>query len=249
MATRFTDRLVLVTGASGGMGRAFAQAFASEGARLILTDLEPKGLEETAGLIRANGTQCSTHIVNLAVERDIQQFAEQVRGAHPRLDVLINNAGLAYGEIAHGFAQLSQEKWLHYFNVNTVSPLLLGQALRPLLASARGVVLNVSSMASAVPGTAYGVTKAALNAMTYGMAQAFGADGIRVNAIAPGMMKVDKHRPDVDERTWANLAERTPMRRVGSGADLRGAVVFLASAASDFITGHVLVVDGGWTAW
>jgi 3-oxoacyl-[acyl-carrier protein] reductase len=245
MATRFTDRLVLITGAAGGMGRAFAQAFASEGARLILTDLEPKGLEETAALIRAKGTQCSTHTVNLAVERDIRQFAEQIRGAHPRLDVLINNAGLAYGEIAHGFVELSQEKWLHYFNVNTVSPLLLGQALRPLLASARGVVLNVSSMASAVPGTAYGVTKAALNAMTYGMAQAFGVDGIRVNAIAPGIMETPANRANLKPETYDRVQSQQVLKLHGKADDIASLGVFLASDDARFITCEIIHCDAG----
>ena len=245
MGKRFTDRLVLITGAAGGMGRAFAQAFAAEGAELVLTDVEQQGLDETASLVRAAGVECSAHRVNLAVERDISQFAEQIGNARPRLDVLINNAGLAYGEVARAFETLSQEKWLHYFNVNTVAPLLLAQALRPLLVNARGVVLNVSSMASYVPATAYGVTKAALNAMTYGMAQVFAADGIRVNAIAPGLMETPASRAQLSSETYDRIQGQQLLKLHGTAEDIAALGLFLASDEARFITCEIVHCDAG----
>jgi 3-oxoacyl-[acyl-carrier protein] reductase len=245
MAKRFADRLVLVTGAAGGMGRAFAQAFADEGARLVLTDLEAQGLAETASLLRGKGTECSTYGVNLAVESEIQQFAKHISGTSSQLHVLINNAGLAYGEVAHGFEKLSQEKWLHFFNVNTVAPLILAQALRPLIASARGVVLNVSSMASCVPGTAYGVTKAALNAMTYGMAQAFGSDGIRVNAIAPGLMETPASRANLPSDKYNLIQGQQALKLHGTADDIAALGVFLASDDARFISCEIVHCDAG----
>jgi 3-oxoacyl-[acyl-carrier protein] reductase len=245
MAKRFADRRVLITGAAGGMGRAFAQAFAGEGAALILTDIEQRGLEETASLVQAVGAECSIHRVNLAMEREISQFAEQMRGAHSRLDVLINNAGLAYGEVAHAFEGLSQEKWLHYFNVNTVAPLLLAQALRPLIASARGVILNISSMASYVPATAYGVTKAALNAMTFGMAQVFAADGIRVNAIAPGLMETPASRAHLTQDTHDRIQGMQLLKLHGTAEDIAALGLFLASDEGRFIDCEIVHCDAG----
>ena len=245
MAKRFADRQVLITGAAGGMGRAFAQAFAREGAGLILTDLEQSGLEETASLVRAVGAECSTHRVNLAVEREISLFADEVRSAHARLDVLVNNAGIAYGEVAKAFEGLSQEKWLHYFNVNTVAPLLLAQALRPPIASARGVILNISSMASYVPATAYGVTKAALNAMTYGMAQIFGADGIRVNAIAPGIMETPASRANLTSETYNRVQSQQALKLHGTADDIAALGLFLASDEARFITCEIAHCDAG----
>jgi 3-oxoacyl-[acyl-carrier protein] reductase len=245
MTKRFADRLVLITGAAGGMGRAFALRFAEEGAGLILTDVEQQGLEETASLARAKGAQCSVHRVNLALESDISQFADQLRGAHSRLDVLVNNAGIAYGEIARGFEGLSQEKWLHYFNVNTVAPLLLAQALRPLIASARGVILNISSMASNVPATAYGVTKAALNAMTYGMAQVFSADGIRVNAIEPGIMETPASRAHLTSETYDRVQSQQLLKLHGTADDIAALGLFLASDDARFITCEIVHCDAG----
>lgn len=178
MTRRFEGRLVLVTGGAAGLGRAIALRFAQEGARLALADIDEAGMKEAAGLIEALGTTCSMHRVDLSSEADIQAFATDFCIANDRLDVLINNAGLAYGEISTGFHLLSQEKWLRYFAINTVAPLLLAQALRAPLANAKGAIVHQSSMASNVPATAYGVTKAALNSMTYGMAHAFGGGGV-----------------------------------------------------------------------
>jgi 3-oxoacyl-[acyl-carrier protein] reductase len=245
MAKRFADRRVLITGAAGGMGRAFAQAFAGEGARLILTDLEQQGLDETASLIRTKGGECSAHRVNLAVERDIQLFADEVRRADPRLDVLINNAGMAYGEIARAFEGLSQEKWLHYLNVNTVAPLLLAQALRPAMANARGVIVNLSSMASYVPATAYGVTKAALNAMTYGMAQVFAVDGIRVNAIAPGLMETPAARAHLTPETRDRVQSQQLLQLHGTAEDIASLGLYLASDEARFINCEIVHCDAG----
>ena len=245
MAKRFVDRRVLITGAAGGIGRAFAQGFAREGAGLILTDLDQAGLEETASLARAAGASCSTHLFNLASEPEILQFADQVRGAHSSLHVLVNNAGLAYGEVAHAFEGLSQEKWLHYFNVNTVAPLLLAQALRPVIASARGVILNLSSMASYVPATAYGVTKAALNAMTYGMAQVFAADGIRVNAIAPGIMETPASRAHLTPETYGRVQGQQLLKLHGTAEDIASLGLFLASDDGRFIDCEIVHCDAG----
>jgi 3-oxoacyl-[acyl-carrier protein] reductase len=245
MTKRFAGRLVLITGAAGGMGRAFALAFAGEGAEVVLTDLEQQGLEETASLVRARGVDCSTHRVDLSVESEILQFAGEIRARHGRLDVLINNAGIAYGEITRAFEGLSQEKWLRYFAVNTVSPLILAQALRPAIANARGVVLNVSSMASYVPATAYGVTKAALNAMTYGMANVFGVDGIRVNAIAPGLMETPASRQHLTSEQHARIHGQQLLKLDGTAEDIAHLGLFLASDEARFIDCEIVHCDAG----
>jgi 3-oxoacyl-[acyl-carrier protein] reductase len=242
---RFADKRVLITGAGGGMGQTFAQTFAGEGARLILTDIDEAGLQQVADGLRAKGTSCSTHRVDLAVESDIQEFAAQICSQHPKLDVLINNAGIAYGEITRGFHDLSQEKWLRYLNVNSISPLILSQALRPALAKGPGVILNITSMASYAPGTAYGVTKATLNAITYGMAGVFGADGIRVNAIAPGIMETPASRSQLPPETYARIQGQQMLKLHGTADDIAALAAFLASDEARFIDCEIVTCDAG----
>ncbi len=245
MTQRFNERLVLITGAAGGLGQAFARSFAAEGAALVLTDVDEPGLQQFAQSLREAGTRCHAHRVDLAVESEIAAFAAQLCAEHARLDVLINNAGLAYGEIAHGFLGLSQDKWMRYLSINTVAPLLLAQHLRPALANAKGVVLNISSMASYVPGTAYGVTKAALNAMTFAMAGAFGGDGIRVNGIAPGIMETPANKTQLPPEVYARIQGQQMLKLDGTAEDIARLALFLASDDARFITNETVLCDAG----
>lgn len=244
MTPRFHDRHVLVTGAAAGLGRSFAGHFAAEGARLLLADIDSKGLDDTAAIVRAQGASCTVHPVDLGDEADIQRCAARICEAHEKVDVLINNAGLAYGEISQGFEKLSQQKWLHYLSVNTLAPLLLGQALRAPLAAAKGVVINISSMASYVPATAYGVTKAALNAITYGMAQVFAADGIRVNAIAPGLIETSGSR-GLPPEAYARVQAQQLLKLHGTPDDIARLALFLASDEGRFIDCEIVHCDAG----
>jgi len=245
ISKRFENKLVAITGAAGGMGQAFARRFAAEGASLILTDVDERGLEQAAATLRAQGASCSTYRIDLAVEVEIHEFASRIGAQHAQLDVLVNNAGLAYGEVAHSFEALSQAKWLRFLSVNSVAPLLLAQALRAPLAKAHGAVLNLSSMASYIPATAYGVTKAALNAMTYGMANVFGADGIRVNAIAPGVMETPAARANLPPGTYERVQSQQVLKLDGTADDIAALGAFLASDDGRFITCEVVSCDGG----
>ena len=245
MSKRFDGRRVLVTGGAAGLGRSFAEHFAAEGARLVLVDIDESGLHQTAEILRARGSECSVHKLDLADESQIQRFAAQFCDEHARLDVLVNNAGLAYGEVSTGFTQLSQQKWLHYFAVNTVAPLLLAQALRPSLAAAKGAVINITSMASYMPATAYGVTKAALASITYGMAMHFGNDGIRVNGIAPGIMETPANKQGLSAETYTRVQSQQVLKLHGVADDIARLGLFLASDDARFITSEIVSCDAG----
>ena len=186
-----------------------------------------------------------SHRIDLASEAEIQAVAAEIRKAHPQIHALINNAGLAYGEISTGFLDLTQETWLKFLAINTIAPLLLARELRPCLAAAKGCVVNQSSMAANVPGTAYGVTKAALNSMTFGMAHAFGADGIRVNAIEPGIMETPASKAGVSEQNYAYIQGMQALKLHGTAEDIANLALFLASDEARFITCEIIACDAG----
>ena len=245
MSKRLTGRLALVTGAASGLGRASALRFAQEGAELVLVDVNEAGLAETAAKIRAEGGTCSTHRLDLAQDADIKAFGAQFCSQHPKLDVLFNNAGIAYGEINGPLETLSHEKWIRFLTINSLAPLYLAQALRPALAKAKGVVINQSSMASFVPGVPYGVTKSTLNAITFGMANAFGADGIRVNAIAPGIMETPANKAGLTPETYAHVQGMQMVKLHGTAEDIAALAVFLASDDARFINCEIVSCDAG----
>jgi 3-oxoacyl-[acyl-carrier protein] reductase len=245
MTKRFSGKTVLVTGSAGGLGRAYALAFAREGAGLILVDIKAEGLAETQALIEAEGGAAEIHTVDLAEEVQIAGLAEAVLAAHDQLDVLINNAGLAYGEIAHSFLGLGQAKWLRFLAINSVAPLLLAEALQPALARAKGLIINQSSMASYTPATAYGVTKATLNALNFAMAMQFGRDEIRSVAIAPGLMETEANRSSLPPETYERIKGMQLVKRTGTAEDIANLGVFLASDEGGFINNEIVICDGG----
>lgn len=163
---------------------------------------------------------CETHKLDLSVENDIKAFGAKICTDHDALDVLINNAGLAYGEIAQGFEHLSLEKWLSFLTINSIAPLIPGQALRPARSRARRLIINQSSMAANVPATVYGVTKATLNSIPFGMANQFGADGIRVNAVEPGIMETPANKAGLPDETYKRVQGMQLLPLHGTADDL-----------------------------
>ncbi len=240
---QFETKIVLVTGAAGGLGMAIAGAFVDQGATVICADIDATALVRTC---EEFGERAIPHTIDLTDEAAIAKLASMVADDFGRLDVLVNNAGLAHGEITTGLFGIGLAKWQRYLAVNSIAPLLLAEALREPLAAAKGIVINQSSMASYVPGTAYGITKVALNAVSFALASQLGPDGVRCVAIAPGMMETERNRATlgdqvVDEMTAMQLAPG----RTGSPQDVANLCLFLASKEGSFINNEVIPVDGG----
>ncbi|MCE7796883.1 SDR family oxidoreductase [Sphingobium sufflavum] len=246
MTARFAGKIAVVTGGAAGLGRAIALAFAREGADLILVDINEQGLSDTAAEIRALGVNAETYRVDLSVEAEIKALGADILSKHDSVDVLVNNAGLAYNDIARGFADLSMERWLYFFAINSVSPVILALALRPALAKAKGVIINQSSMAANQPATAYGITKATLNSMTYALANQLGGDGIRANSVEPGIMETTASHDALGEDKMVALRSTQLMANEGGTADdIANLHVFLASPEGRFINNEVISCDGG----
>ncbi len=246
MARRFDNKQVVITGAAAGLGQTSAQLFAREGADLALLDINREGLEETAALVEAEGSKVSCHEIDLADQSSIMALGEQLCEMYPAIDVLFNNAGVAYGEVNAMVDQMDQDKWLHYLSINSLAPLFLARALRPSLANACGAIINQSSMAGYQPANVYGVTKAMLNSLTFGMANVLGGDGIRVNAIAPGIMETPASKDALDDATYQRIQGMQLLGELhGTAEDIARLALFLASDDARFINCEIVSCDAG----
>jgi NAD(P)-dependent dehydrogenase (short-subunit alcohol dehydrogenase family) len=257
-----TGQTALVTGGGSGLGRDMALALAQAGANLVVPDVKEELAEHTAAHARSLGREAMALEVDVANPTDVERCFDAACTRFGGVDILVNNAGIG---VLGASEDATRSDWQRIFDVNVGGMFDCCQrAGRLMLERGRGKIINIASIYGLVgtdgrlyehtrpithQGIAYNASKGAVVSLTRSLAVEWAPRGVFVNAIAPGMMNTGKNRPDLQTRTWDNLAERTPVRRTGTGADLRGAVIFLASAASDFVTGHVLVVDGGWTAW
>lgn len=251
MSKRYEGKTVVITGAAGGLGRALALGYAREGGELVILDIQPAGLEETAGMVRALGARCSTYEIDLSKEDQINSVGAAICAAFPKIHVLYNNAGLAYGEVNTPIDRVPLDRFQFFLMVNTLSPLYFARALKPSLAAAKGCVINQSSMAAYQPAVVYGVTKAALNQMTWGMARLFGAAGIRVNAVAPGLMETEASAGSLGADKHAEIRKLQMLPETGTPEDIVNLGLFLGSEDARFITAEVMHCDAGhpYRAW
>jgi len=244
-----TGKTALVTGASSGIGQSIAVALAAAGADIIaVSRSEPV---ETATAVREAGARFAVIAADLSVAESIAQVIEAAYAHAPRIDILINNAGIIRRNDALDF---TAEDWDAVLAVNLRSVFFLTQGIvrRQLQAGARAKVVNIASLLSFQGGVrvaSYTASKSGLAGLTRLLANEWAARGVNVNAIAPGYIETgntEALRQDAVRNR--QILERIPAGRWGRPEDLAGAVVFLASAASDYVHGAVLPVDGGWLA-
>jgi 2-dehydro-3-deoxy-D-gluconate 5-dehydrogenase len=240
----------LVTGASRGLGAAMAVALAEAGADVACASSSVGGADETASVIRALGRQAWAVHADLADRDAVKRMIADVEQLAPRIDILVNNAGSIARAPA---AAYPLDEWDRVLRTNLDSVWLLSQAFgRAMVERRAGKIINVASLLSFTGGLtvpAYTASKHAVAGVTKALANEWAAYGVQVNAIAPGYFDTDNTRALRDDpNRFAEISVRIPAGRWGQPRDLAGAAVFLASAASDYVTGHVLVVDGGWTS-
>jgi NAD(P)-dependent dehydrogenase (short-subunit alcohol dehydrogenase family) len=244
------DQVVLVSGASRGIGWAIAQGFASRGARVIVTGREASTLSAAAVALSQHGPAVLPLVCDVAKPADVRRLADDAVRAFGRIDTLINVAGVNRRKPAE---DVTEKDFDFVMDVNFKGAFMLSQAVgRQMLEQGGGNQINVVSLNNFAPlkwVLPYAASKAALAHMTRSLAMEWGDRGIRVNAIAPGFILTDLTRKLWSSPVMQEWGRRgTPQRRLGLPEDLVGTAIFLASPASSFMTGQVLYVDGGFSA-
>ncbi|NDZ15940.1 gluconate 5-dehydrogenase [Variovorax sp. WS11] len=246
-----SGRTALVTGSSRGLGRAIAEALAEAGARIVVNGVDPERLAHGAEALRAKGHAVETAAFDVTDEAAVCDAFARLDAAGIAVDILVNNAGI---QLRKPLVDLSLAEWDQVLRTNLTSAFLVGrEAARRMIARQRGgKIINIGSLTSeAARATVapYTAAKGGIKMLTRAMTAEWAAHGIQANAIGPGYMATEMNtaliqNPDFDG--W--VKSRTPARRWGLPNELAGTAIFLASAASDYVNGQILYVDGGMLA-
>ena len=247
-----TGRVAIVTGGSIGLGRRMAAGLAEMGANLVLCARKAERCQQAAEELRQLGVKAIAAACDVKSQASIQGVVDAALAEFGRIDVLINNAGISWGSPAE---EMSLEDWNKVIETNLTGTFLCAQAVgRVMIKQGRGKIINIASvggLGGAPPELAaigYHASKGGVISFTKELACKWAAHNIQVNAIAPGWFPTHMSNR-VLERCRELFLSHIPLRRFGNEDDLKGAAVYLASDASDYVTGHVLVVDGGQSAW
>ena len=242
-----TGRTALITGSSRGLGRAFAEGLAGAGARVILNGVNAERLDQAAQEMRAAGHDVLDAAFDVTDEAAIIAAFERFDGERIEVDILVNNAGI---QLRKPMLELDTADWRRVIEANLTSAFVIGrEAAKRMAARGRGKIVNIGSLTSELARATvapYTVSKGGIKMLTKAMAAEWGDKGIQANAIGPGYMITDMNEalianPDFD--AWVKA--RTPMRRWGRPEELAGTAIYLASDASNYVSGQIIYADGG----
>jgi len=247
-----TGRVAVVTGGSIGLGRQMAEGLAEMGANVVLCARKKERCQQAAEELQQLGVKALALACDVKNQTSVQELVDTTLSHFGRIDVLINNAGVSWGAPVE---QMSLEDWNKVIETNLTGTFLCAQAIgKVMIIQRRGKIINIASIAGLggappeLPAIGYHASKGGVISFTKDLACKWALHNIQVNAIAPGWFPTHMSKR-VLERYGDLFLSHIPMRRFGNDHDLKGAAVFLASDASNYVTGHVLVVDGGQSAW
>ncbi|UFW47385.1 MULTISPECIES: SDR family NAD(P)-dependent oxidoreductase [Bradyrhizobium] len=244
------DRRVVVTGAGQGIGRAIALGIAAAGAKVVVTDLRQDRAESAAREIRDAGKEALACALDVTDAAACGELAKRVDEEIGPADVVVNNAGIIIRESID--SPRAHENWRQVFDVNVNGTFNMVHAFIPALRKTHGSIINVASVAAfgGMNGAlGYSPSKGAVRLFTQALARDLAPDGIRVNAVAPGIIATEMSESTRDNPTrLSGLMARTPTKRVGQPDEIAGPVIFLASAMASYVNGVILPVDGGYLA-
>ena len=246
----FTGKVALITGASSGIGRATAELFGRCGASVAITYLNNKsGADEAVAAIASAGGQAPLAMhVDVTKTSEIERMVREVEDKLGPVDILINNAGSLIERLRT--LEMTVERWNQVLNLNATSAFFAAQAVIPkMLEKGSGVIVNVTSIAGrnggALGSVHYSSAKAAILTMTKGLAKEFASQGIRINAVSPGVIDTPYHETFTAPEVMENLRKAIPMGREGRPDEVAGVIAFLASDAASYLCGETIEVNGG----